>query len=69
MQTKEFFFDLPQELIAQNPSEKRGEDRLLLMDRKSGEYKDLTINDFPSLLDEIELLLLLLVFIQVHRTT
>ena len=52
MQTKEFFFDLPQELIAQNPSEKRGEDRLLLMDRKSGEYKDLTINDFPSLLDE-----------------
>ena len=52
MQTKEFFFDLPQELIAQNPSEKRGEDRLLLMNRLSGEYKDLTIKDFPSLLDE-----------------
>ena len=52
MQTKEFFFDLPQELIAQNPSEKRGEDRLLLMNRISGEYKDLTIKDFPSLLDD-----------------
>ena len=47
MQTKEFYFDLPAELIAQNPSEKRGEDRLLLMDRASGEYKDLTIRDFP----------------------
>ena len=34
MQTKEFYFDLPAELIAQNPSEKRGEDRLLLMDRE-----------------------------------
>lgn len=52
MQTKEFYFDLPAELIAQNPSEKRGEDRLLLMDRASGEYKDLTIRDFPSLLEE-----------------
>ena len=52
MQTKEFYFDLPAELIAQNPSEKRGEDRLLLMDRASGEYKDLTIRDFPTLLEE-----------------
>ena len=36
MQTKEFFFDLPQELIAQNPSEKRGEDRLLFSGRRKG---------------------------------
>ena len=32
MLTKDFYFDLPDELIAQEPSEKRGEDRLLVLD-------------------------------------
>ena len=49
--TKDYDFELPTELIAQVPAETRGGDRLLQMDRKTGEYKDLTIEDFPSLLE------------------
>lgn len=52
MLTKDFYFDLPLELIAQEPSEKRGEDRLLVLDKYSGEYKDMMMSDFPELLPE-----------------
>ncbi len=34
MKTSDFYFNLPNELIAQKPSEKRGEDRLLVLERK-----------------------------------
>ena len=50
MLTRDYYFDLPQELIAQEPSEKRGEDRLLLIDRKNGKFSDAMMSDFPSLL-------------------
>ena len=50
MLTKDFYFDLPDSLIAQEPSEKRGEDRLLVLDKNTGEYKDMMMSDFPSLL-------------------
>ena len=33
---KDYWFDLPENLIAQNPAEKRDESRLLVIDRKSG---------------------------------
>ena len=36
MKTSDFYFDLPQELIAQRPSGKRGEDRLMLLGKESG---------------------------------
>ena len=52
MLTKDFYFDLPDSLIAQEPSEKRGADRLLVLDKNSGEYKDMMMSDFPSLLPE-----------------
>ena len=52
MLTKDFYFDLPDSLIAQEPSEKRGEDRLLVLDKNSGEYKDMMMSDFPYLLPE-----------------
>ncbi len=50
MLTRDYFFDLPEELIAQEPSEKRGEDRLLLIDRRKGCWEDHMMSDFPSLL-------------------
>ena len=50
MLTRDYYFDLPPELIAQEPSEKRGEDRLLLIDRKNGTFSDYMMSDFPSLL-------------------
>ena len=34
--TKDFYYDLPEELIAQTPLEKRDSSRLLAMDRKTG---------------------------------
>ncbi len=34
----DYNYDLPEELIAQDPSEKRDESRLFVLDRKSGEY-------------------------------
>lgn len=52
MLTKDFYFDLPEELIAQKPSERRGDDRLLVLDKNSGQYADYMMSDFPSLLDK-----------------
>ena len=36
-QTKDFYYDLPEELIAQTPLEKRDTSRLLVMNRETGE--------------------------------
>ncbi len=53
MKTSSFFFDLPEDLIAQYPAEKRGESRLLLMDRKNGDsLTDYMVSDFPKLIPE-----------------
>ena len=37
MKTHDFFYELPEELIAQTPLEKRDASRLLVLDRKTGE--------------------------------
>ena len=37
LMTKDFYYDLPEELIAQTPLQKRDSSRLLVMDRKTGE--------------------------------
>ena len=39
MQTSDFYYDLPKELIAQHPAEKRDCSRLMVIGRKSGEIK------------------------------
>ena len=39
MKTHDFWYDLPEELIAQTPLEKRDTSRLLVMDRKTGDVK------------------------------
>ncbi len=51
MKISEFTFELPQELIAQTPAQRRGDDRLLVIDRVSGEYRDMQMKDFPSLVE------------------
>ena len=51
MKISEFTFELPQELIAQTPAQKRGDDRLLVIDRVTGEYRDMQVSDFPSLVE------------------
>ena len=37
MKTSDFYYDLPQELIAQDPLEDRSASRLLHLDKKTGE--------------------------------
>ena len=56
MNTRDFTFDLPEELIAQFPSSERGKDRLMLLDRSCGDLsrctKDYLMEDLPDLIDE-----------------
>jgi S-adenosylmethionine:tRNA ribosyltransferase-isomerase len=49
MKTTDFSFELPDELIAQHPSEHRGESRLMLLDRASGSTSHHTVGDLPQL--------------------
>ena len=39
MKLSEFYYDLPEELIAQHPMKKRDESRLLVLDKKTGEIE------------------------------
>ena len=50
MKTSDFYFDLPEELIAQTPLEKRDTSRLLVLDRESGQTAHMHFFDLPKLL-------------------
>lgn len=39
MKTHDFYFDLPQELIAQTPIERRDASRLLVLDKTTGAWE------------------------------
>jgi S-adenosylmethionine:tRNA ribosyltransferase-isomerase len=54
----DFDYDLPDELIAQQPSEERGADRMLILDRNSGAFRDSEFSALPSLLRPGDLLVL-----------
>mgnify|MGYP001047165533 CR=1 FL=1 len=56
MQRDEFSYQLPEELIAQFPTEQRGNSRLLAMVCPSGELTDLEFSNFPGLLKAGDLL-------------
>jgi|SRR5580704_7900678 S-adenosylmethionine:tRNA ribosyltransferase-isomerase len=58
MELSEFDFDLPLELIAQRPPERRDAARMLLLDRKSGATEDHNFREFPDLLRGDELVVL-----------
>lgn len=50
MKTSDFYYDLPQELIAQTPMERRDGSRLMTLDRRTGETGHRHFYDLPSLL-------------------
>ena len=56
MTVSDFSFDLPDDLIAQEPSLERGASSLLVLDRQSGALADRTVRDLPSLLQPGDLL-------------
>ena len=50
MKTKDFWYELPEELIAQTPLEKRDASRLMLLDKHSGEIGHRVFSELPDLL-------------------
>ena len=58
MKTKDFYYDLPKELIAQHPEEKRDHSRLLVLDKESGKMEHKHFYDIIDYLNEGDLLVL-----------
>ena len=50
MKKSDFYFDLPEELIAQDPLEDRSGSRLLMLDKKTGETKHRVFHDIVNYL-------------------
>jgi S-adenosylmethionine:tRNA ribosyltransferase-isomerase len=56
VKTSDFEYDLPPELIAQRPADRRDESRLLVLDRSSGGIAHRRFRDLPQLLASGDLL-------------
>src|SRR5512146_107799 len=54
----DFDFELPEELIAQQPPEQRGASRMMVVNRTSGDLRDAVFADLPSFLQPGDLLVL-----------
>ena len=50
MKTHDFYYDLPEELIAQTPLERRDTSRLMTLDRSTGATSHRRFYDLPKLL-------------------
>ena len=50
MKTSDFYYDLPEELIAQDPSERRDASRLLVINRKTGQREHKVFHDITDYL-------------------
>ena len=50
MKTSDFYYDLPEELIAQDPLEDRSSSRLLVLDKETGETEDHIFRDIVDYL-------------------
>ncbi len=58
MKTSDFYYDLPKELIAQTPIEPRDASRLLHLDRKTGDVRDMMFDELLTLLHPEDCLIL-----------
>ncbi|MBQ6052438.1 MAG: tRNA preQ1(34) S-adenosylmethionine ribosyltransferase-isomerase QueA [Clostridia bacterium] len=58
MDLKDFYYDLPQELIAQHPAEKRDMSRLMFLDKYSGEIRHGTFRDILGMFEPGDCLIL-----------
>ena len=58
MKTNDFYFDLPEDLIAQVPLKNRDESRLMTLDKNTGEIKHKTFRDILECLNDNDILVL-----------
>ncbi len=58
MRTEDFDYNLPEELIAQHPADKRDFSRLMVVDRKNGQREDKHFYDIIDYLNEGDLLVM-----------
>jgi S-adenosylmethionine:tRNA ribosyltransferase-isomerase len=58
LKVNDFYYDLPEELIAQHPLEKRDSSRLMVVDRVSGEISHRVFSDLPEYLTEGDVLVM-----------
>ena len=58
LRTSDFFYDLPQELIAQHPMEQRDASRLMVLDRKTGTITHRHFADIIEYLNENDVLVI-----------
>jgi len=58
MLVSEFDYELPSELIAQKPTAKRDQSRMMVLERKSGKISHCWFKDFPFYLKENDVLVL-----------
>lgn len=58
MLISDFKYELPEELIAQNPLEKRESSRMLIIDRNEKTYRDQRFYEFPDFLKKDDVLVL-----------
>jgi S-adenosylmethionine:tRNA ribosyltransferase-isomerase len=56
MKTSDFRFELPARLVAQHPSEQRGQSRLMLLRRSTGLRESRAVDELPELLKNGDLL-------------
>ena len=56
MKTKQFWYPLPERLIAQHPSEKRGDDRMMVLHRDTGMIEHRRVADFHAYITPNDLL-------------
>ena len=55
MKTTEFSYDLPEGLVAMEPTESRSDSRLMHLDVGSGQISHLRFSDLPTLLNSSDL--------------
>lgn len=58
MKTKDFYYELPEELIAQHPLKNREESRLLILDKETGEIEHKVFKDIIDYLNKGDCLVL-----------
>lgn len=58
LKTSDFYFDLPEELIAQDPLEDRSASRLLMLDKNTGEIRHEVFRNIADYLEEGDCLVL-----------